>query len=294
MTQIKHIFSDLVEKRLWPVAVALVIAMIAIPVGLSKSPSGHAVTGKTGNSPLAGEWSALLGQANPAVSLAVERPKYRKRLARLQSKNPFVQQAIIKATTQASDSGSAASAAPGSAAPTTGAPVSLPETTPTSPSSGTDSQPTEREQFNYTATVGFGLEGKTSKKTLLPTDALPDTDNPIVVFMGASEGGKKAVFVVFAGATPRGVGDCKPSSDKCNFLYLEKGDVELFDVTGTDGAVTTYELELVDIELKEVKNATTSERNAQFLERLTTTEARRDAQSMRTKRVFKALDELGF
>lgn len=255
MTLARHIFSDLVEKRLWPVAVALVIAMIAIPVGLSKSPSDHAVTGKTGNSPLAGEWSKLLGEATPVVSLAAERPKYRKRLARLQSKNPFVQQAIIRASTQASGSSSAASAAPGSTVPTTGAPVSLPDTTTTPPSSGTDSQPSAPEQFNYTATVGFGLEGKTSKKTLLPTDALPDTDNPIVVFMGASEGGKKAVFVVFAGASPRGVGDCKPSSDKCSFLYLEKGDVELFDVTGTDGTVTTYELELEDIGTKTVSSS---------------------------------------
>jgi hypothetical protein len=255
VTLARHIFSDLVEKRLWPVAVALVIALIAIPVGLSKPSSEHVATGRTGNSPLAGEWSKLLGEATPAVSLATERPKYRKRLARLQSKNPFIQQAIIKAKTDASASSSTSSSAPGGGVPAPVAPVSLPDTTTTSPSTGTDSQPSQPEQFNYTATVAFGLEGKTSKKTLLPTDPLPDSDNPIVVFMGASDGGKKAVFVVFAGASPRGVGDCKPSADKCNFLYLEKDDVELFDVTGTDGSVTTYELGLEKIGIKTVSSS---------------------------------------
>jgi hypothetical protein len=259
VTLARQIFSDLVEKRLWPVAVALAIALIAIPVGLSKSPSEHAATGSTRNSPLAGEWSKLLGEATPVVSLAADRstPTFRKRLARLHSKNPFIQQAIIKAKTQAADS-STSSAAPGIGAPAPVAPVSLPDTTTTSPSTGTGSQPTqpsEPQQFNYTATVSFGLEGKVSKKTLLLTDPLPNADSPIVAFMGASDGGKKAVFVVFAGASPRGVGECKPSADKCNFLYLKKGDVELFDVTGTDGSVTTYELDLEKIGVKTVSSS---------------------------------------
>jgi hypothetical protein len=259
MTLARHIFSDLVEKRLWPVALALAIALIAIPVGLSKSPSQHAATGRTGNSPLAGEWSKLLGETAPVVSLAAENstPTYRKRLARLRSKNPFIQQAIVKATTQGSGSSGSTSSTSGTggSVPPPVAPVSLPNTTPTSPSTGTGSQPSQPQQFNYTATVSFGLEGKTSKKTLLPTDPLPNADSPIVVFMGASDGGKKAVFVVFAGASPRGVGECKPSADKCNFLYLKKDDVELFDVTATDGSVTTYELALEKIGVKTVSSS---------------------------------------
>lgn len=258
MTLARHIFSDLVEKRLWPVAVALVIALIAIPVGLSKSPSEHAATGRTGNSPLAGEWSRLLGEATPVVSLAAESstPTYRKRLARLGSKNPFIQQALIKATTQAaSSSSSTSSTVPGGGVAAPVAPVSLPNTTTTSPSTGTGSQPSKTKQFNYTATVSFGLKAKTSRKTLLPTDPLPNADTPIVAFMGASAGGKTAVFVVFAGAAPHGDGACKPSAAKCNFLYLKKGDIELFDVGATDGSVNTYELDLDKIGVKTVSSS---------------------------------------
>jgi hypothetical protein len=258
MTLARHIFSDLVEKRLWPVAVALVIALIAIPVGLSKSPSEHAATGKTGNSPLAGEWSRLLGEATPVVSLSGDSstPTYRRRLARLQSKNPFVQQAIIKATTPAaSSSSSTSSTAPSGGVSAPVAPVSLPSTTTTSPSTGTGSQPSKTKQFNYTAILRFGLKAKTSKKTLLLTDPLPNADNPIVAFMGASAGGKTAVFVVFSGAAPRGEGTCKPSAAKCNFLYLKKGDVELFDVGAADGSVTTYELDLDKIGIKTVSSS---------------------------------------
>ena len=260
MTQAKLIFNDLVEKRLWPVAVALVIALIAIPVGLSKSPSQHVATGGTGNSPLAGEWSRLLGEATPVVSLSAESstPTYRRRLARLHSKNPFIQQAIIRAKTSSTSSTSGTGGAAPGGATNPVAPVSLPNATTTSPSTGTGSQPSQPaqpKQFNYTATVSFGLEGKVSKKTLLLTDPLPNADSPIVAFMGASGGGKKAVFAVFAGASPRGVGECKPSADKCNFLYLKKGDVELFDVTGTDGSVTTYELDLEKIGIKTVSSS---------------------------------------
>ena len=73
--------------------------------------------------------------------------------------------------------------------------------------------------------------------------------------MGASAGGKTAVFVVFAGAAPRGDGTCKPSAAKCNFLYLKQGEVELFDVGAPDGSVTTYELDLDKIGVKTVSSS---------------------------------------
>ena len=93
-----------------------------------------------------------------------------------------------------------------------------------------------------------------SKKTLLLTDPLPNADNPIVAFMGASGGGKKAVFAVFAGARHAASANASRAPTKCNFVYLKKGDVEFFEVTGTDGSVTTYELDLEKIGIKAVSS----------------------------------------
>jgi hypothetical protein len=123
---------------------------------------------------------------------------------------------------------------------------------------------------------------------------MPSEQNPVLLFLGADESGKDALFLVSAEATARGDGVCVPSESNCQIVRMGKGDIEFFEVALSAETIITYELELVDIELKEVANANVSERNARFLERLTTRKLQQIRESMRTKRVFKALDELGF
>ena len=51
MKQLRDILSDLVERRLWPVALGLVVALVAVPVVLGRGgarPAGHAGDGRDG------------------------------------------------------------------------------------------------------------------------------------------------------------------------------------------------------------------------------------------------------
>jgi hypothetical protein len=273
MRFVKGIYADLKEKRLWPVAVGLLIALIAVPVGLS-SPSSQSVgTPSASPSPLGGEWSSLLGQTKPIVSLASPHSKYfRRQIQRLARKNPFIQQAQAstkhESLTTTTPGGTNPGPAVGDPSPsvtppdptgyTNPGPSSTPAPSPSLSTGGTGMTPAEPKQFNYTASVSFGPVGATEKKTLLPTRPLPNTENPLVVYMGASSGGDEAVFVIFTGAVAQGDGECKPSATKCNFVYLKKGDVEFFEVTGTDGTVTTYELDLEGIGTKLVATGAAS------------------------------------
>jgi hypothetical protein len=123
---------------------------------------------------------------------------------------------------------------------------------------------------------------------------MPSEENPVLLFLGADESGKSAQFLVSAEATSRGDGTCVPSESNCQIVKMGKDDVQFFEVALSADTVITYELDLDDISLKEVKNASTAERSEQFLERLTTRKLQKIRESMRTKRVFKALDDLGF
>jgi hypothetical protein len=54
---------------------------------------------------------------------------------------------------------------------------------------------------------------------------LPSESNPVLLFLGASEDGKRAGFLVSSDVvTVRGDGNCVPAPSACQLLYLKKGD----------------------------------------------------------------------
>ena len=87
MTLLRSIVSDLIEKRLWPVAVALGLALVAVPV----------VVGATGGEPpVSGPQVAGLNPASGAVVRLAEAPT--RGLARSgEDRNPFRQQKVATA-----------------------------------------------------------------------------------------------------------------------------------------------------------------------------------------------------
>jgi hypothetical protein len=236
MTSIaRNIASDLVERRLWPVALVLVAAVIAIPVLLIK-PASHA----TAPSPVAGTQSPAPGTS--AVSLS--NPAGGPVVGNL--KNPFHQLHAPKATT-ASTGGSAL----GPATPTSGTASGGGGTDAAgggtsgggaSPSGGGSSESTPQA----TVTVRFGLaNGRRVRRDLSPGSPLPSPTNPLLVYLGQSKDGK-AAFLVSSDAQPQGDGTCKPDKSICSTLYLKEGGTEFFDVTGPAGTVQ-YELEVLHI-----------------------------------------------
>jgi hypothetical protein len=253
-TPLRALWDDLVESRLWPVAIVLVVALIAVPVVLldpAKStpppPPSSAATGP-GSPGIAFQ---------PAVSTEGRKSsEIRKDLRSFKRKNPFTPQGLT--TGGAGTAEVAGEATPTN--PTAGSTGSESFTGGGSSSSGGDSgaaptpvtpgTTTETFFYHYTVDVRFGEEGKEENKTLSDFRSLPSSKNPVLVFMGVKNDGETAVFLISANATTVGDGKCSPSDTECTFLYMKKGNQQTIEAIDQGGAITVYTLELRDIDVK--------------------------------------------
>jgi hypothetical protein len=286
MSFVRNTFSELMERRLWPVAVGLLVALVAVPVLVSKPASESAPPSQAapGSSLLGANSSKLLGETQPAVSVQSE-GRFRKHVGRLARKNPFIQQARSGGR---SDSAQLPTSSTGGG------------TTPTSGSTPTTTTPTNNDNlklYRYVAKVKFGKIGATKEKSVDPGEFLPSETNPVVLYIAATNDGSKALFVVTPGANARGDADCKPSTSDCQLLTMKKGNVEFIEVPVSEDEVVTYELDLDEVVLKEVTNPPKVESNPvtfQPTARSIQKVRRQMRQARRTKRVFSALDQLGF
>jgi hypothetical protein len=254
--------SDMRERGLLLPGLILLVALVAVPVGLS-------VTARSMTPPAPFTSAASAHQNDSAVEPAVLTEQagirsYRKRLAALQQKNPFQRRfALPKVKT----------ANPGALAPpvsTPSASATTPVSTPTTPSSGgTSSTPTTPSTSTVTVTtptttttqhhaptglrlythvidvkVGRLHERKTMTgvRTVTP---LPGKTRPIVIFLGSPVDTNVAEFSVSTDAgSVNGDGECSPLPDDCQYLLMKPGDEETFKYT-PDGKV--YSLDLLRI-----------------------------------------------
>jgi hypothetical protein len=243
------VFDEIIQRRLWPLAAGLLVALAAVPLLLSgggDANTASAPVSPTPTSPLIGRQSAaLLGETQPVVSLTDRRP-FRRKLSHFPRKNPFVQQALPKGPAPSEDL-SVGGGDSGSVKPDTFT-GNIP---PSAPGTGYVGPPTRTERkFVYTANVEFGEIGDTTVKILDPTDSLPNDEAAVVIYLGSD--GKSALFLAKSGVTARGDGSCEPSESDCAILRMHKGDVEFFEVSSGGDSVTTYQLELTSIQEKTV------------------------------------------
>lgn len=257
----KDLFRDLVEKRLWPLALGLVVALVAVPVVLSKS-GGERVAESPAPNPLIGSGSAaLLGETKPAVSIGGDQG-FRKHIGRFPRKNPFVQQAKPKPGTAETLTTPTTSTTATTGGGSTGA---TPVSTPTASAPGGGTRPAAPvKKFQYVATVLFGEIGKSKTRTVRTGDFLPSQSGAVVFSLGASADGRYALFLVSREVTARGDAECTPSESDCQILRMRKGDVEFLEVARSADTVATYELEVKSIDLKELPKSKTAQRQERF------------------------------
>jgi hypothetical protein len=246
MTFLRNLQHDLVDKKLWPLALILVLALIAVPVllgGGGSEPTSGPAPGATAAPP-----TATASAASPSVAevaVAVEEPVLRKRKG--STRDPFKQQYAPKTlTTPPPDD---------SAAPTTG----TGDTKAPSDSGSGDTQTTpsttepKKETPDvdpldvYRVSLRFGEPGEQKTiRDIARLSPLPNADRPFFVFLGVLSGGKKAVFLISSDATATGDGSCRPSKANCETVELEKGETEFFDLE-TESGVVQYQLDLVTL-----------------------------------------------
>jgi hypothetical protein len=245
------LYRDLRDRRLLVPCLLLVVALIAVPVGLSHSADTAAppptAASTAGSKPTSAE---------PAVMMADTGIRsYRRRLAALKSKNPF-QRHFALPTLDAGKVG--ALAPPPASTPSTTPVTSTPATSSTTPTSTqgattttdtvTVSKPApkpRRHFYEYVADLKVGLPGHMKKREgVRRLTVLPHRSRPVIVFLGQTTDGGAAFSVSDDVASVDGTGRCIPSPDDCQYLTMKPDDREFFEYT-PDGK--RYGLKLIDI-----------------------------------------------
>jgi hypothetical protein len=287
-TAVRNIIGDLVEKRLWPVAIVLLVSIVAVPLVLAR-----------GGTPTAGPVSAgVPGPAAdaPAVRLDDSAPNAGARGGRV--RNPFGTAADGASSTSASatpvsattsgGSGSASGSSPSGAStsavavhpaiatgsstpvapapsPSTGAPSGSathsatppPANNATTPKTTTTTSPKTDTSVTYSVAVRFGrTDGKRrTLRNIARLTTLPSAKAPVVSILGVLRDGRTVVLRVAPAATASGNGACKSSTTDCAMVEMKAGDAEYFRVAGAGGtAVAWYYLKLLHVDRHETSS----------------------------------------
>jgi hypothetical protein len=268
---LQNVWRELVQRRLLPVAVLLVGALVAVPFLLSKDPAPApaptvptASTAKQSGSEL----------EDPVVSLVADGTPAKRRRVLGYSKNPFEPAAApkVEATpTPAATSGSALAtsgddkAKGGDATGGSTSPAGSPSepggtAAPVDPTTGTEKPARKYELYSLTVRFGPSDNEALEKMNLPRLKALPSAKDPLLVYLGPGKGGKSAVFMVDASLEPQGDGSCDPSPANCETIELREGETEFFDVVGETGDTTAqYQLDLLSIKRSTTASAAKAE-----------------------------------
>jgi hypothetical protein len=262
MNAIKETWQQLLRRRLWPVALLLIAALVAVPMVLAKSPA------PAPPAPVQHAKKDDISSTYVALADTAEATKRRRVLGA--QKDPFEPKALpkvkkAKATATPTptpvtqtDTGTGTgttSGGGGSTAPPGVVPTATPAPTETVPA--------------YSIKVRFGTtEADDLAETRVERmSVLPDEENPVLVYRGVEDGGKVAIFELTGDVEAQGDGTCAPTPEDCQYLKLRAGETEFITVTDTGTeADAQYQLDLVKIYKKATKvKATDDATGAQTL-----------------------------
>jgi hypothetical protein len=259
------LWNDLRAKRLWPVAVVLLAALVATPVVLSKKaeepepapatsaaapaepkgPEGPAQLAEVKLEQLAeGSGSSLSSFKDPSNPFAPPRKvlEAARRQAEVLSGGP---------TAVSGDTGSAVSGGGGpndnhlsvggdinvgvpgggvtggGVSPDVGGGTTDPGGGTTDP--GIDTPEPKTTEYTYLVDVAFRANDRHQVvKGMEKLDILPTAASPLLIFMGVTPKAGNAVFLVDSTLHAAGEGNCKPNPADCAFLYLGPGSEHEF------------------------------------------------------------------
>jgi hypothetical protein len=252
------LWHDLREKRLAPVAVVLLLGLVAVPVLLAKPASDPGPAPVAASTPKKSDREALA--ALMKVKLGDDEVGKGSTLGVFDPDNPFKppKGAIKKDPVTAGDAGPGDTAGtPGSTAPggdtsTNGGSLGggltpgVPGVTP--PGTGGGGGTTTTTVYKYVVDLTFSANGRTRHiKGLEKLDMLPSDASPLLIFMGVTAKGGDAVFLVDSTLEAAGEGRCKPSEAECAFAYIGAGAEYVF--TDQDGDTYTIKID----EIRKVK-----------------------------------------
>ena len=261
MKPLENAWNGLLQRKLLPLAILLLAAIVAIPFLLSKDPEPLPAAPASPSAAAGSKSEDSI--AKPVVSVADANAAAARRRVLGYKKNPFEPAPAPKAAK--ADEAAPVDAGAQTGGATTGkdepaagggakAPASGGDTTaPVAPAAPvTPAEPKEPQEL-YSVTVRFGdAESDSLESFVLPRlKALPSASDPVLVYLGPGKGGKSAVFVVDESLQPQGDGVCKPSPANCETLHMHPGETTFLDVLDEEGEVAgQYQLDVVKIKTR--------------------------------------------
>jgi hypothetical protein len=266
--------SDLLDRRLLPILVALGLALAGaiayvVLAGGSSSPAGTASASRPTSAhpaPVSQGPSLTVAQAPPNPNAAdAETTNGVRYQHKAGSHNPFAQLASPKAPAASasqsgtSSPGSSSSTSAGKGSSSTATSTGGGSPTPTRPSTPVPHKPKIVHKLVALVSVLFGLApttpGQLSQLTPYSSvkrlEPLPSTSNPLIVFEGVSASRTSAIFTLAREAILKGSATCLPSASQCEAIELPAGQSEELSYLEPNGQTVTYELVLQAVAWRE-------------------------------------------
>jgi hypothetical protein len=275
MSVLTNMIKELRERRLWPIAILLIVALVAVPVLLSKKAPTNLVAPQPSTS-----LPYSTGSSLPTIT--VETAQGASKLAG-RGRDPFTPQHVGTTATTATTATSAASTTPaasgstgstgatGSTGSTSGSTISagtgsgssgsvtpsspVTPTTPTTPSSpGTTPKPapvpnglTAKQSYVVSLAITNSSGGIDTIDPLERLSVVPGPSQPLLVELGVLKGTKRVLFVVQPGAAVSGPGTCTPGPIDCEILSLAPGQTEAVSTQTATGTSPVAEFSVNSI-----------------------------------------------
>lgn len=264
MNLITDTWRGLIRRRLWPVALLLVAALVAVPLTLKKEPEVEPVPANAVAKTDEGLPITYVTAAGAEEESGEEVTDKRRRTLG-ESKDPFEPAPLPKAkkkkkkstkkqatSTQQQDGESSSSSKDDSTAASGGGTTAptAPVVTPT-PTATPTPAPANSIRVRFTKVEESAVTEEVPAATVQRLDVLPDEKNPVLAYRGLESGGKVAVFELSGNVTVEGDGECGPTPEDCQTLKLRAGETAFITVADTgEETDAQYQLDLVKINAK--------------------------------------------
>jgi hypothetical protein len=266
MSIFEPILRDLRERRLWPVALVMVVALVAVPVLLSKSGQAAQTPAPTPPSPTASAATAL-----PAISVTGA-PAHSNLNGN--ARDPFKQQklkaaAAAKTTTTTSTTSNTAAKTPTNGTSTTSTTTTAtgggsttgtgtgttPAVIPTGKTKPAPTGLTDTQSYRVTLAMTNSAGGIDTSDPLQRLSVLPNAQEPLLVELGVLKGGNRVLFAVQPQAAVSGPGVCTPGPVDCEILSLAPGRIEQLSTQSVAGLVPLAKFAVTSIKADQHSSA---------------------------------------
>jgi hypothetical protein len=241
MTFLRGLLTDLVEKRLWPIALLLAITAAAVPVvlghgGQAASDAPAVLPAAPADATASTPAVKLVGPASVRSRSGAVRDPFRR------TKKPAAKHHTKTAARSGSGSTAAAKRAPADAPAATAATA-----TKTDAVTGATAarEPAASGSSVYRTRVRWDQDAKADVHGVSRLQPLGGRSDPALLYLGTTKAGARAVFLLGPNASTDGDGTCAEKT--CRVLRLKAGDTTVVTVQGEDGASQQHTLVVGDI-----------------------------------------------